>query len=220
MIATVQAWQGFGGFCVLTLLFTLGAVFYAPRFALYLVGGAMFGLVAIPAALLGTTIGAAVAFQLGRTVLRQRLRWQIEKRPALQKIFSAIDAESWRLVALTRLASPLPGGAINYLFGITRIAFWRYTVATGIGLLLPVTCFVVLGTYGRLAVESFEGDPAEQLAIATGAAVLLVALGLVLRRMSAGRRLSSPGGLATMVASEPNSATSRQGPSTGVCRQT
>jgi uncharacterized membrane protein YdjX (TVP38/TMEM64 family) len=189
IIAAVQAWQGLGGLGALTLLFTLGALLYVPRFALYLVGGAIFGMLAIPAALLGTTVGAVIAFLLARTVLHQRLRRQIEKRAFLQRIFSAIDAESWRLAALVRLVSPLPGGAINYLFGITRIGLWRYTGATFVGLLLPVSAFVALGTFGGIALETFEGDRARLIVAATGVAVFFVALILVFRRMAASARL-------------------------------
>ena len=54
----------------------------------------------------------------------------MEKRPNWRRFLDAVDAEGWRLVVLTRFVSPLPGGAINYLFGLTGIAFVPYVVAT------------------------------------------------------------------------------------------
>lgn len=190
LIAIAQAWEGPSGLCALTSLFIFGAMFYVPRFALYITGGAIFGWAAIPAALVGTTAGAAFAFLLARYFLHDRIRRLIATRPALQRLFCAIDTESWRLVAMTRLASPMPGGAINYLFGLTRIALWPYMSATCAGLLLPITIFVTLGLLGRMALSALEGDSAGQIAIAASATVMVGAIVLVIRRMRTNDRTS------------------------------
>ena len=64
LFALVQAWEasGFAGLCVLALLFVVGTLSYMPRFSLYLIGGVVFGLAAIPAAIIGSTIGATRRF--------------------------------------------------------------------------------------------------------------------------------------------------------------
>src|SRR5690242_1463853 len=101
-----------------------------PRFSLYLIGGIVFGVAAIPAAIIGSTLGATVAFLLVRSVLRGTFERRVEARPAWRAALAAISAEGWRLVMLTRIASPLPGGAINYLYGLTRIGLAPYMTAT------------------------------------------------------------------------------------------
>jgi uncharacterized membrane protein YdjX (TVP38/TMEM64 family) len=187
LLAAVQSWQSLGlaGLGGLSLVFALGAVVYIPRFTLYLLGGLVFGLAAAPAAVIGTTAGAVIAFLLARYALRERVARRIEARPALQTVVDAINAEGWRLVALFRIASPLPGGAINYLFGLTGIRLGPYTAATCIGLIPPVLLFVGFGAIGRMTMNELDASRNEAALIAAGLVVLAVAVLLVMRRMRA-----------------------------------
>src|SRR6185436_13290025 len=77
-------------------------------------------------------------------------------RPAWRAALAAINAEGWRLVALTRIAAPLPGGAINYLYGLTGIGLVPYVTATAVGLIPPVTLFAGAGALGRFALAEAE----------------------------------------------------------------
>ena len=177
--------MGFVGLCVLALLFTLGTLTYMPRFTLYSIGGLVFGLAAIPAAIIGSTVGAIVAFLLARTWLRGRFQRAAEKRPSWRKTLAAVDAEGWRLVVLTRFSSPLPGGMINYLFGLTGIALVPYTVATAGGLLPPVALFAGLGMLGRVALSDAEPSRGEAAISAAGLIVIAITALLIVRRMRA-----------------------------------
>ena len=183
LFALVQEWQGFAGLCVLALLFVAGTLSYMPRFSLYLIGGVVFGLAAIPAAIAGSTVGATAAFLLARTILRGAFERRVEARPAWRAALAAINAEGWRLVALTRLAAPLPGGAINYLYGLTGIGLLPYVTATAVGLIPPVTLFAGAGALGRFALTDAEQSVGRYVTIGAGAAVIAFAVALVLRRM-------------------------------------
>jgi uncharacterized membrane protein YdjX (TVP38/TMEM64 family) len=187
LLALAQAWAelGFIGLCVLALVFALGTLTFMPRFTLYSIGGAVFGLAAIPAALIGSLIGAAVAFLLARTWLHDAFQRQVERRPKWRRAFAAIDAEGWRIVVLTRFVSPLPGGAINYVFGLTRIPFVPYIVATASGLFPPVTMFAGLGMLGRIALSDREPSPAEAAISAASIIVIGITAMLIVRRMRA-----------------------------------
>jgi len=185
LIAAVQAWQELGllGLGGLSLVFAFGALLYVPRFSLYLAGGLLFGLAAAPAAVIGTTVGAVAAFLLARHVCRGWvLRW-VEQRPMWQRLLAAVDAEGWRLVALVRFGSPVPGGGINYLFGLTGIGVWPYTAATIAGLIPPILSFVALGALGRMAVTELAGSPAQQIATAAAIVAVFIAVVLVMRRI-------------------------------------
>jgi uncharacterized membrane protein YdjX (TVP38/TMEM64 family) len=183
--ALAQAWEaaGFLGLCMLALAFALGALTFMPRFTFYAIGGLVFGLAAIPAAIAGSTIGCTIAFLLARTVLRAPFRRLVDRRPAWQATLDAVDAEGWRIVALTRLASPLPGGMINYVYGLTGIALAPYIAATAGGLVAPVTLFASIGALGRLTLEDQPGGQAA--AFAAGMAVLALAVILIVRRRRA-----------------------------------
>jgi uncharacterized membrane protein YdjX (TVP38/TMEM64 family) len=175
--------QGILGIGVLAVIFALGSLTYMPRFSLYAIGGVVFGFAAIPAAVIGSTIGATIAYLLARTSLRGVFERRLASRPRWRAALSAIDAEGWRLVALTRLASPLPGGAINYLYGLTGIGFWPYVAGTAIGLLPPVALFAGAGAAGRHVLQDI-GEPWRQvIAFAAGATVIAIGVTLIIRRM-------------------------------------
>jgi uncharacterized membrane protein YdjX (TVP38/TMEM64 family) len=185
LFAFVRDWQahGLAGLCVLALLFVAGTLSYMPRFSLYLIGGLVFGFAAIPAAIIGSTVGATAAFLLARTILRGPFERRVAARPAWRAALAAISQEGWRLVALTRIAAPLPGGAINYLYGLTRIGLLAYVTATAVGLIPPVTLFAGAGALGRFALADAEQSSGRGLTIGAGAAVIAIGVALILRRM-------------------------------------
>ena len=88
---------------------------------------------------------------------------------------------------LARFTSPLPGGAINYVFGLTAID-WLYIVATACGLLPPVALFAGLGTLGRIALSGGEPSRGEAAISAAGIVVIAIAAMLIVRRMRAAPR--------------------------------
>jgi uncharacterized membrane protein YdjX (TVP38/TMEM64 family) len=187
LTAAVQSWQEFGvaGLAGLALIFALGALTFLPRFTFYAIGGLVFGFAAIPAAVIGTTAGAAIAFLLARTTVRTRVMRAVETRPRWRAILAAVDAEGWRLVFLFRISSPLPGGLINYLFGLTGIGLAPYVIATAAGLLAPVTLFASLGMIGRMAIDDVGQSRGQVAVLAAGIIVLALAILLVLRRLRA-----------------------------------
>jgi uncharacterized membrane protein YdjX (TVP38/TMEM64 family) len=185
LYALAQEWEalGFPGLCLLALVFALGSLTFMPRFTFYAISGLVFGLVAIPAAVTGSTIGSTLAFLLARGALRGTFRRLVDRRRSWRATLAAVDAEGWRLVALTRLASPLPGGAINYIYGLTGVPLGHYVLATAGGLLAPVTLFVGLGALGRIALK--EQPLGQAAAVAAGLVVLAIAVLLVVRRRRA-----------------------------------
>ncbi|TMJ05966.1 MAG: TVP38/TMEM64 family protein [Alphaproteobacteria bacterium] len=187
LLALAQAWAELGlvGLCALALVFALGTLTVMPRFTFYSIGGAVFGPAAVPAAMIGSLIGAAAAFLLARTWLHEAFQRQADKRPKWRRLCAAIDAEGWRIVALTRVVSPLPGGMINYVFGLTRIAFVPYIVATAGGLLPPIATFAGLGMLGRIALSDSQPSPTEAAISAASIIVMGITALLIVRRMRA-----------------------------------
>jgi uncharacterized membrane protein YdjX (TVP38/TMEM64 family) len=105
-------------------------------------------------ALVASTCGAAAAFLLARHLLRARFSAVAERRPRLKLLVDAVDAEGWRLLALLRLSSPIPGSASTYLFGLTRIGLWPFTATTLLGSAPQMLAFTWLGTAGRMALNA------------------------------------------------------------------
>src|SRR5262249_30355117 len=150
--------------------FAVGAMVFAPRPPLCVVGGLVFGFIAIPVALLASTLGSVLAFLLSRYLFRCRFLKMIDRRPVWKALVQAIDAEGWRLVGLLRLASLIPGAATSYLLGVTRIGLWPYAAATFVGMLPQIVLFVYIGAAGQMALEDLSRSPLR---------VVLVVIGLI-----------------------------------------
>jgi uncharacterized membrane protein YdjX (TVP38/TMEM64 family) len=176
-------WPAGSGLASLGVIFVIGALTFIPRPPICIVGGLLFGFAAFPVALVGSTFGAVVAFLLSRYLFRSRFSDIADRRPRLRLIVDAIDAEGWRLLGLLRLASPVPGSASNYLFGLTGMGLWPYVTATFVGSAPQVLAYVYLGMAGRMALDPESVSNAKLVFTLTGCALLLFAIFLVTRRV-------------------------------------
>ena len=176
-------WSGETGLLALGMVFLLSGLVFIPRPPICILGGLVFGLVAFPVALAGTTLGAVIAFLLSRHLFRSRVSDIAGRRPRLKLIMDAIDAEGWRLLGLLRLASPVPGTASNYLFGVTKMGLWPYVAATALGSAPQVLAFVYLGMAGRMALDGPSVSNTKLAFSAAGCALFLGAMFLVGRRV-------------------------------------
>jgi uncharacterized membrane protein YdjX (TVP38/TMEM64 family) len=166
----------------LALIFAAANFVPFPRTFLCLGAGTVFGLMAVPIILPSTTLGGVLSFLLARYVLADRLQRQVDKQPQLRAIADAIDSESWRAVALLRLASPVPTTVQNYLFGTTRIRLWPYTVATFVFTIPQVFLYVYIGAVGRAALLEKSSSTLNLTLMVIGATCLIVASSLIWRK--------------------------------------
>jgi len=167
----------------LGLAFLLAALTFIPRPPMCILGGLIFGLAAFPVALVGSTSGAVIAFLMSRYMFRARFSALTARRPRLKLIVDAVDAEGWRLLGLLRLASPVPGTASNFLFGLTNMGIWPYVAATALGSAPQVLAFVYLGAAGRRAFDAQSVSVTKLAFMLAGCAVLLFVVFLVTRRV-------------------------------------
>jgi uncharacterized membrane protein YdjX (TVP38/TMEM64 family) len=186
-IQMVQGWRELGvvGLGALAVAFVIGAMVFAPRPPMCVVSGLVFGFIAIPVVLLASTLGSVLAFLSSRYLFQSRFLKIIERRPVWRASVEAIDAEGWRLVALLRLASLIPGSATNYLLGVTRIGLWPYTLATLVGLLPQICLFVYIGAAGHIALEGPSESPLRVTLVAVGLIFTAWAVFVVTRRTKA-----------------------------------
>ena len=117
-----------------------------PRALLNVVAGATFGLWSLLIIQPSIAIGATIAFLVSRHLLADRVRAWTETKPLAKAIADSID---WKIVALTRLASPLPSFIASYLFGITRIGVAPFTLATLICTFPQNLLQIYVGATGR-----------------------------------------------------------------------
>jgi uncharacterized membrane protein YdjX (TVP38/TMEM64 family) len=144
------------GLVLLAVSFFIISLAFLPRPPACIVAGLVYGVWAFPVVLVASTLGAAAGFMISRHLFQTRFRQAVERRPGLQSIVEAIDSEGWVLVALLRLASPVPGSVTTYLLGLSRIRLWPYIGATCLGLAPQTFLFIFMGAVGPAA---FDGAP-------------------------------------------------------------
>ena len=171
-----------GSAAVLALVFLVSGLVLIPRTFLCLASGAMFGLGTIPIILPSTTLSAVIGFLLARYFFADWLQRQVDRRPRVRAVMDAIDSEGWRIVALLRFGSPLPSTVQTYLFGITRIGLWPFTLATLLFTIPQVCLYVWLGAAGRAALLDDSSSGLSRGLMLVAALTLTTAMILVTRK--------------------------------------
>jgi uncharacterized membrane protein YdjX (TVP38/TMEM64 family) len=137
---------------------TLAIALCAPASAVYILGGAIFGLVrgaqlGAVAALLASTL----AFWIARSTFGAPAARFVAKRARLDRFERALTERPLWLLLLIRLSLLLPIGPVSYALGVTRVRF-RYFVLSSPAL-LPT---VVLYSYAGHIAESLLGRSGER----------------------------------------------------------
>ena len=154
------------GIGLFTVVYALAAIFFVPGSVLTIGAGAIYGLgwgfVAVSA---GSTLGGAGAFLIARYVARDRVERWAAQDPRFAAIDQAVGHEGWKIVLLTRLSPVFPFNLLNYLFGLTRVGFGAYILASWIGMMPGTLLYVYLGFAGRALAQAAAGrasrSPAE-----------------------------------------------------------
>ncbi len=160
--------QKFGDWSVLLvgLLFIPACVFLVPGSILTMSTGFIASVhwpdnpvvaifVAVGAVSLGSTIGATLAFLLGRTVARNWVQHHIDSNKKFIAFDKAINIGGFRLMLLIRMAPFLPFNLLNYALGLTGISKKDYILGSWLGMLPATFLFVYLGATAHELTELF-----------------------------------------------------------------
>jgi uncharacterized membrane protein YdjX (TVP38/TMEM64 family) len=160
------------------LLYIVGTVGFVPGSILTLGGGAIFGLVwGSLYVSIAATIGATLAFLIGRYAAREWVRGKLAENPRFNAVDKAVSRRGWRIVALVRLSPLFPFNLINYAFGLTGVPLLDYFLATWVGILPGTILYVYIGSLGgKLAQPGTHRTPLEWAIDAIG---LLATIGVV-----------------------------------------
>ena len=142
--------MGCAGF---VFLYAFACVTFLPASVLTLSAGAAFGLWrGFALVWVGAVLGACLSFLIGRHWLRGWVQRRMAGVPSFAAIDAAVAEQGWRVVLLTRLSPLLPFGLLNYAYGLTKVGFKEYTLATAVGILPGTLLFVYLGAVAGEAV--------------------------------------------------------------------
>ena len=142
-----------GIYIILTII---GCVILAiPGVTFALFAGVIFGpWLGIFACLIATTLGAAMAFIVGRFFLKDMVKPMLEKNKILKKLlFSENEKSDLIILMITRMVPIFPYNLQNFAYGITDMSFWKYTIYTFI-FMFPGVSFFTIGSAGLTAGEN------------------------------------------------------------------
>lgn len=151
-------------------VYTVSVVLVLPCFLLGMLAGAVFGVWKGTAlVLVAATLGATLAFWLGRGLLRGFVEARYRDDPRFQAMDAAIAARGWKVIALLRLSPLVPFGPSNYLYGLIPIRTWSYVLASAASMVPGTMVYVTLGHLGRTGLErEVPRTPLEQAWVALG----------------------------------------------------
>lgn len=166
---------GVWGPVLLALAWIPAAVLLVPGSILTLGAGFAFGVVVGTLSVsIGSVLGACSAFLVGRTVAREWVESRVARDARFTAVAEAVRREGWKIVLLTRLSPVLPFTLLNYAYGVTRVSFRDYALASWIGMLPGTILYVSLGAAARSLTQILAGDVSPG-----GGGTILLAVGLL-----------------------------------------
>src|SRR4029077_19479513 len=118
-----------------------------PGSVITLAAGSLFGVIIGTAVVsLASVTGASLAFWLGRTLARGLIEKRRAGTPRSRALDQAVAAGGFKIVLLTRLSPLFPFTLLNYAFGLTKLRFRDYVIASWLGMLPGTVMYVYLGS--------------------------------------------------------------------------
>jgi uncharacterized membrane protein YdjX (TVP38/TMEM64 family) len=165
------------------MVFALSTLAFFPKPVLNAAAGALFGIPeGLALAVAGTTLGAVLAFCLGRGLGRDALQ-PVLKRKVLAALNRRLTDQGFGSVLLLRVVPGVPFQGVNFAAAFSGMRLWPYTAATAVGVLPGTAAYVIAG-----ASASSPASPAFLLSTAAIVAMMVLTLA-VLRRA---RRTATP----------------------------
>ncbi len=173
---------------VVVLLYVVACVLFLPGSILTIGAGFLFKLaLGTVTVSVGATLGACAAFWVGRTVARGWVAKRIGGNAKFAAIDEAVGREGFKIVLLTRLSPVFPFDLLNYAFGLTRVRFRSYALASWIGMLPGTVVYVYIGSAARSLADAAVGGGPQSLAqrfLFWGGLVIAVAVGVLIVRIA------------------------------------
>jgi uncharacterized membrane protein YdjX (TVP38/TMEM64 family) len=134
------------GIIVFVVIYNLATVLFIPGSLLTLGGGALYGVFwGSVYVVIAATLGATIAFLIGRYYARSWVAKQLQGHPKFQAIDQAVAKEGLKIVVLTRLSPIFPFNLLNYAFGVTCVSLKDYVIGS-MGMIPGSVMYVYLGS--------------------------------------------------------------------------
>ncbi len=169
-------------------IYIVSTVAFLPGSVLTLGSGVLFGVVqGSLVVFVGATLGATLAFLVGRYLARGWVAKKIEGNQNFAAIDKAVGKEGFKIVTLLRLSPIFPFNILNYGLGVTNVSLKDYFLGS-IGMFPGTVMYVYLGSLAGNLATLGAGDapsnPAVTWAIRIIGLIATVAVTVVVTRIA------------------------------------
>jgi len=127
---------GIWGPLLFIMIMMLVVVLVLPGVMFTAGAGFVFGLVeGTVCVVVGTTLGAALAFLIARYLFGDRASQFVLRRARLRLVSEELTPHGWKIVLLTRLVPFFPYKLSNYFFGLTQFSLRGFMGGTFVGVI-------------------------------------------------------------------------------------
>jgi len=181
----LRAWieaRGAWGPAIYMGIYMIAPALFLPGLPITVVGGLLFGpFWGVVYTITSATAGACVAFLIARYLGRD---WVAGKmgRGRLGRLDAAVERQGWKIVAFTRLIPIFPFNLLNYAFGLTRIKFAHYAVASFLFMLPACAAYVV---FSASLFDLVKGRISPQMIVGIALVVVVSIVPILIRRRRA-----------------------------------
>lgn len=145
------------GVVVYALIYALATVLFIPGSVLTLAAGLIFGVgLGTVAAWSGAVLGSSLSFLIGRYFARAKIEAKTKGNKQFEAIDEAVGKQGWKIIGLLRLSPLIPFNVSNYFYGVTKVGFWPYVLASAVGMLPGTLLYVYLGAVGKAGLDGGE----------------------------------------------------------------
>ncbi len=128
------------------LIYSVAPSLFLPGLPLTIAGGILFGPVwGVVYTIIGATAGACLAFLISRYMAGNLINTKLSG-PKWRALHQNVEDHGWKIVAFTRLIPLFPFNLLNYAFGLTRIKFMPYALATALCMLPACIAYIVFSS--------------------------------------------------------------------------
>ena len=171
------------------LIYAVAPSLLLPGLPLTIAGGILFGpFWGVVYTITSATVGACIAFLVSRYVARDWIEGKL-RSPRWRRLDDGVEKHGWKVVAFTRLIPLFPFNLLNYAFGLTKIGFWPYAVATFICMLPACIAFIV---FSSSLLDLVRGEISATFVIGIVLIVLVSLIPLFYRRYQKKKGIGDP----------------------------
>jgi uncharacterized membrane protein YdjX (TVP38/TMEM64 family) len=161
LVKLLQWTQGLGVWAPIFVaaFYIVACILFLPGSVLTLGSGFLFKLlVGTITVSIGSTLGASAAFLVGRTFGRKWVSAKVAQSEKFTAIDNAVGTQGFKIVLLVRLSPVFPFNLLNYAFGLTKVSFAKYALASWIGMLPGTIMYVYFGAGIRNLTDAAAGN--------------------------------------------------------------